>query len=176
MTHTPQMQPAVDLVQVDLGVTGMTCTSCSARVERKLNKVEGVEATVNFATESASVSYDPAKIDPGSLIEVVRNAGYDAFEVAGEPAAEDAGIDGASISEDPHEAARRREAADLKHRLTISALLTVPIVLLSMIPALQFTNWQWAVLTMTIWSSPESTAMAVTVRGFSTYWEIRSAN
>ena len=149
MTHTPQMQPAVDLVQVDLGVTGMTCTSCSARVERKLNKVEGVEATVNFATESASVSYDPAKIDPGSLIEVVRNAGYDAFEVAGEPAAEDAGIDGASISEDPHEAARRREAADLKHRLTISALLTVPIVLLSMIPALQFTNWQWAVLTMT---------------------------
>ncbi|QGU05780.1 heavy metal translocating P-type ATPase [Corynebacterium comes] len=143
-----QTQPAVDLIKVDLGVTGMTCTSCSARVERKLNKVEGVEATVNFATESASISYDPGKVDADSLIEVVRGAGYDAFRLVDEAAAETETTEGASISEDPHEAARRREAADLKHRLIISALLTVPITLLSMIPALQFTNWQWAVLTM----------------------------
>ncbi|RSZ61445.1 cadmium-translocating P-type ATPase [Corynebacterium hylobatis] len=142
-----QTQPAVDLLKVDLGVTGMTCTACSGRVERKLNKVDGVEATVNFATESASISYDPARVGTTDLIEVVRDAGYDAFALAAEK--ETSGTEGASTSEDPHEAARRREAADLKHRLTVSALLTVPIVLLSMIPALQFTNWQWAVLTMT---------------------------
>ena len=145
-----QTQPAVDLVRLDLGVTGMTCTACSGRVERKLNKVDGVDATVNFATESAAISYDPAKVDPGALIDVVRGAGYDAFELADDlpaPAAE--GDEGASISETPHEAARRREAADLRQRLLMSAVLTVPIVLLSMIPALQFTNWQWAVLTMT---------------------------
>ena len=74
-----QTQPSVDLLQVDLGVTGMTCTSCSGRVERKLNKLDGVEATVNFATESASVSYDPTKVDADRLIETVRGAGYDAF-------------------------------------------------------------------------------------------------
>ncbi|MDO5512195.1 cation-translocating P-type ATPase [Corynebacterium sp.] len=133
---------------VDLGVTGMTCTACSGRVERKLNKVEGVEATVNFATETASISFDPDKVDRSALIEVVRGAGYDAFELAPEVPVE-ADDDGASISADPHEAARAREAADLKHRLIMSALLTVPIVALSMIPTLQFTHWQWAVLTMT---------------------------
>ncbi|MCS5480106.1 heavy metal translocating P-type ATPase [Corynebacterium sp. YIM 101645] len=143
-----QTQPAVDLLKLDLGVTGMTCTACSGRVERKLNKVDGVEATVNFATESASIAYDPAKVGTGDLIEVVRGAGYDAFTLAEEEETAPGG-EGASAGEDPHEAARRREASDLKHRLTVSALLTVPIVLLSMIPALQFTNWQWAVLTMT---------------------------
>lgn len=58
--------PATAVLELDLGVTGMTCTSCSARVERKLNKVDGVEATVNFATESAAITYDPAKADPES--------------------------------------------------------------------------------------------------------------
>jgi P-type Cu+ transporter len=142
-----QTQPAVELLKVDLGVTGMTCTACSGRVERKLNKVEGVEATVNFATESASIAYDPARIAPADLIEVVRGAGYGAFALAEEK--DTAEVGEVSPSEDPHEAARRREAADLKHRLTVSALLTIPIVLLSMVPAWQFTNWQWAVLTMT---------------------------
>ena len=148
-----QTHPATDLLQIDLGVTGMTCTSCSARVERKLNKVDGVDATVNFATESASVSYDPTKIDDKGLIDVVRGAGYDAFTVTHQDAAAEEGDEGASTStgtgKSPQDAARAREAADLKHRVTVSALLTVPIVLLSMIPALQFTNWQWAVLTMT---------------------------
>ncbi|MBX8995179.1 cadmium-translocating P-type ATPase [Corynebacterium testudinoris] len=145
--------PATDVLELDLGVTGMTCTSCSARVERKLNKVDGVEATVNFATESAAITYDPAKADPEKLIDVVRGAGYDAFELTppeAEPAAgpTDGGAGGASISMSPQEAAREREAADLKKRLIGSAILTVPIVALSMIPALQFTNWQWAVLAM----------------------------
>ena len=148
-----QTEPAVDLVRLDLGVTGMTCTACSGRVERKLNKVDGVDATVNFATESASISYDPTRIDPEALIEVVRGAGYDAFELADEttvgPGTSAEGDEGASAGESPHEAARRRESADLRQRLLMSAALTVPIVLLSMVPALQFTNWQWAVLTMT---------------------------
>lgn len=134
---------------LDLGVTGMTCTACSGRVERKLNKVDGVEATVNFATETASISFDPSKVDSAALIDVVRGAGYDAFELSPDVPAETADGDGASISADPHEAARAREAADLRHRLIMSAVLTVPIVALSMIPALQFTYWQWAVLTMT---------------------------
>ncbi|AGF73682.1 heavy metal translocating P-type ATPase [Corynebacterium halotolerans] len=149
-----QTQPPVDLLQIDLGVTGMTCTSCSSRVQRKLNKLDGVDASVNFATESASVRYDPGKTDPDRLIEVVRGAGYDAFAMAG---ADDAPADtgdagdvapGAGDPQDQIKAAREREADELKKRLIVSAILTVPITLLSMIPALQFTNWQWAVLTM----------------------------
>lgn len=66
------INPVADLIQVDLGVTGMTCTSCSARVERKLNKLDGVDATVNYATESATISYDPAKVEPDVLIDTVR--------------------------------------------------------------------------------------------------------
>ena len=151
----PVVDAVADLIQVDLGVTGMTCTSCSARVERKLNKLDGVDATVNFATESASISYDPTKVEVDALIGTVRGAGYDAFTLAGadddaDVATGDAGS-GAGGGSGPHdqiEAAREREAADLKHRLIVSALLTVPVVLLSMVPALQFTNWQWAVLTM----------------------------
>lgn len=150
-----QTHPEVDLIQVDLGVTGMTCTSCSGRVERKLNKIEGVDATVNYATESATISYDPARIDTGALIETVRGAGYDAFTMGGDESVEgaDAGESGDDAGggggpRDQIEAARDRETADLKHRLIISAALTVPVVLLSMIPALQFTHWQWAVLTM----------------------------
>ena len=65
--------------QIELGVSGMTCTSCSSRVQRKLNKMEGVEASVNFSTETASVEYDPALADPDALIKTIRNAGYDAF-------------------------------------------------------------------------------------------------
>ncbi len=141
---------AADLVQLDIGVTGMTCTSCSNRVERKLNKVDGAEATVNFATESASVTYDPAKVSEEDLIEVVRNAGYDAFTMAGTSAAEDVSDgEGDAAHSDRHEEARNEEAHDLKGRLIISAILGVPVTLVSMIPSLQFMNWQWAALAAT---------------------------
>ncbi|WP_312977467.1 heavy metal translocating P-type ATPase [Corynebacterium sp.] len=155
MTTTP-VEPAepVGLIDLDLGVTGMTCTSCSNRVERKLNKLDGVEATVNFATESASVRYDPAKADTGALIDTVRGAGYDAFAMAddtGDASTDGTGDAGSSGGQDSGQsrvdAARDSEAADLKKRTIISALITVPVVLVSMIPALQFENWQWAVLT-----------------------------
>ncbi|AGP29761.1 heavy metal translocating P-type ATPase [Corynebacterium terpenotabidum] len=148
----------VDLVQLDLGVTGMTCTSCSARIERKLNRMDGVDATVNFATESAKVDYDPAKTDPGAVIQTVRNTGYDAFTIADTSADEsDTGTDDGDAASSPKvdvvgqarvDAARDAEAADLLHRTIISAVLAFPVVLVSMVPALQFDNWQWAALTM----------------------------
>ncbi|MEJ6550143.1 heavy metal translocating P-type ATPase [Corynebacterium sp. USCH3] len=152
MTTPVEPADATDLIALDLGVTGMTCTSCSNRVERKLNKLDGVEATVNFATESASVRYDPAKADADALIDTVRGAGYDAFTMAGdlEETTDDAQVaDGGTgdSGQSRVDAARDSEAADLKKRTIISALITVPVVLLSMIPALQFDNWQWAVLT-----------------------------
>ena len=166
-----QTHPAADLIQLDLGVTGMTCTSCSNRVERKLNKLDGVDATVNFATESASMSYDPSKVDTGTLISTVQGAGYDAFAMAAQQdapaptsdgdgtgsdggtgsgangAGSGAGGDAAASGQAQIDAARDAEASDLKKRTIISALITVPVVLVSMIPALQFTFWQWAVLT-----------------------------
>lgn len=145
-----QTQPSVDLLQVDLGVTGMTCTSCSGRVERKLNKLDGVEATVNFATESASVSYDPTKVDADRLIETVRGAGYDAFTMGDQHAsAVDSGPEeDTEVVGDRHEQAREAEATDLKSRLIGSTILSVPVVAISMIPSLQFMNWQWALLVM----------------------------
>lgn len=134
------------LISVDLGVTGMTCTSCSGRVERKLNKVPGAQATVNFATETANVRYDPASVKIPQLIDVVRGAGYDAFEItpdsptpdndAGPELSEASGTDATSAARDAH-------AADLRKRLIISAVLSVPVLALSMIPQLQFNNWQW---------------------------------
>lgn len=122
-----------------LGITGMTCTSCSSRVERKLNKLDNVEATVNFATESASVSYDPATTTPADLIDVVEGAGYGAFTMDGE------GEEPASTSED----ARESEASDILQRTLLSAALSLPVMLLSMVPALQFQHWQWACLMLT---------------------------
>lgn len=134
------------LLHVNLGVTGMTCTSCSSRVERKLNKLDGAEATVNFATESASVSYDPEKLSPADLIQTVENTGYGAFQMGNSDTSDStADAEGETSAVD---AAREREADELKRRLIISAILAVPVMLISMIPALQFMHWQWAVLTM----------------------------
>lgn len=134
------------LLHVDLGVTGMTCTSCSSRVERKLNKLDGAEATVNFATESASVSYDPEKLSPADLIQTVENTGYGAFEMGNSDTSDStADAEGETSAVDT---AREREADELKRRLIISAILAVPVMLISMIPVLQFMYWQWAVLTM----------------------------
>ncbi len=124
------------LHHIDLGVTGMTCTSCSSRVERKLNKVDGVEATVNFATEEASVSYDPTTTSVEDLIKVIENAGYGAFSMSGDNEPNGAGDEG--------ESARDAQTDDLLRRTLISGALSLPVMLVSMIPALQFTNWQWA--------------------------------
>ncbi len=124
--------------QIELGVTGMTCTSCSSRVQRKLNKLDDVTAAVNYSTETATVDYDPATTTPEQLIDVVRTAGYDAF-VMGK--AQD---EAASISE-----ARDEEADSLKRTTIWAALLSLPVMVLSMVPALQFPNWEWAAFTAT---------------------------
>lgn len=115
---------------LDLGVTGMTCTSCSSRVERKLNKLEGVSASVNFATEAAAIEYDSQTVSPQELISVVEGAGYGAFDMA------------AAKTEEPE--AEKSSDGGLLRRTVISGALSLPLMVVSMWPALQFPNWQWA--------------------------------
>ena len=119
--------------RVDLAIDGMTCASCAARIEKRLNKLDGVTATVNYATEQARVEY-PADIDPQQLVAEVEAAGYGAHL----PSAP--GDQAADAAVDPTRA--------LRDRLLICIALTVPVLAMSMIPALQFDNWQWLSLTL----------------------------
>ncbi|MGW1723023.1 heavy metal translocating P-type ATPase [Streptomyces sp. NPDC002306] len=122
--------------EVELIVGGMTCAACAARVEKKLNRMDGVTATVNYATEKAKVTY-PAGIRVADLIATVVKTGYTAEEPA------------PPRPEPPEQApAADPELAALRHRLLVSAALAVPVVLLSMVPAWQFDNWQWLSLTL----------------------------
>ena len=121
---------------VELAIGGMTCASCASRIEKKLNRVGGVTAVVNFATETASVTYPPA-VTADDLISVVEKTGYTA-RVPAERQAE--------VAEAAQ--AAQHEADSLRIRLLVSLALTIPVVLLAMIPALQFRNWQWASLTL----------------------------
>ncbi|RSN54188.1 heavy metal translocating P-type ATPase [Amycolatopsis sp. WAC 04182] len=121
--------------EVELAITGMTCASCAMRIERKLNKLDGVTATVNYATEKAKVSY-PAGIEPRQLVEQVEAAGYSAAL----PAVEKEETVGQDTAVDP--------IAPLRQRLIGSAVLSVPVIVLAMVPALQFTYWQWISLTL----------------------------
>ncbi|MFE7270003.1 heavy metal translocating P-type ATPase [Streptomyces sp. NPDC057623] len=128
---------------VELLIGGMTCASCAARVEKKLNRMDGVTATVNYATEKAKVSY-PAGIQVADLIATVEKTGYTAAEPAPpEPARQDP-QEATKAPEDPEDP----DPTGYRRRLTVSALLTAPVILLSMIPALQFDNWQWLALTL----------------------------
>ncbi|WP_022901070.1 heavy metal translocating P-type ATPase [Humibacter albus] len=122
--------------RVELEIGGMTCASCATRIEKKLNRLDGVAATVNFATEKATASV-PAGYDPAALIAEVEKAGYTATMPA--PEAEPK----ASGNEDVDP-----ELTALRTRLLVSIALTVPVVALAMIPVLQFTYWQWASLTL----------------------------
>nr|WP_084377731.1 heavy metal translocating P-type ATPase [Mycolicibacterium novocastrense] len=124
---------------VELSIGGMTCASCAARVEKKLNKLDGISASVNYATEKAKVTYR-GSIDIAQLIAAVAAAGYTA---AAPPPSVAAGGEDVETT-----AAESDEAASLRTRLLISLVLTVPVVVLSMIPPLQFTNWQWLALTL----------------------------
>lgn len=122
---------------VELDITGMTCASCANRIERKLGKLPGVTATVNYATEQAQVEVaGPDAADTAALIAAVEAAGYGATVHA--PAAPE--VDGDVPPADP--------TAALRQRLVVSAVLAVPVVLLSMVPVLQFPNWQWAALAL----------------------------
>ncbi|WP_461166801.1 heavy metal translocating P-type ATPase [Tsukamurella serpentis] len=118
---------------IELSIEGMTCASCANRIERKLNDLGGVTATVNYATEKASV-HVPAGYDPDRLIAEVRSAGY----AAALPGDRDHTAD----ADDAHGLASPRR------RLLVSAALTLPVIALAMIPAAQFTYWQWVSLAL----------------------------
>ncbi|WP_416062789.1 heavy metal translocating P-type ATPase [Rhodococcus indonesiensis] len=122
--------------EVELSIGGMTCASCAARIEKKLNRMDGVTASVNYATEKAKVAYAEG-VAPDDLVATVEATGYTAALPA--PARDE---------ETTEAAPEPDEAAAWRQRLTVSAVLTVPVVLLSMIPALQFDNWQWLTLTL----------------------------
>ncbi|WP_280487448.1 heavy metal translocating P-type ATPase, partial [Nocardia farcinica] len=127
-------QPVAGRIELEIG--GMTCASCANRIEKKLNKLDGVTATVNYATEKARVDFT-GDIAPEDLIATVEAAGYTAALPAptttGEP-------ESARVEADP--------TAALRTRLLVSAVLTVPVIAMAMVPALQFTNWQWLSLTL----------------------------
>jgi Cu+-exporting ATPase len=134
-TH-PAQAVATGGGQVELTIGGMTCASCAMRIEKKLNKLDGVTATVNYATEKAKVSY--TGVTPEQLVATVEQAGYTAKLPAPPRPAGTAPAE--SVDSDP--------VASLRQRLLISAVLTIPVVAMAMIPALQFTNWQWLSLTL----------------------------
>ncbi|MEU5457913.1 heavy metal translocating P-type ATPase, partial [Streptomyces globisporus] len=204
MASTAAPFPAADASEAELMIGGMTCASCAARVEKKLNRMEGVTATVNYATEKARVTFGEG-LELGDLVATVEKTGYTARPVAqppvpppapapegtreappgpaeftpepapaptpefmsesaseptGQPAPEStAELTSPSASESapdptPDSVARDIEAeqeaslAALRQRLAVSAVLATPVVLLAMIPALQFDSWQWLSLTL----------------------------
>ncbi|MFE6982261.1 heavy metal translocating P-type ATPase [Streptomyces griseus] len=167
--------PAADASEAELMIGGMTCASCAARVEKKLNRMDGVTATVNYATEKARVTFGEG-LELGDLVATVEKTGYTARPVtrperkapaAAVPAAEATPAPNAEAKAEAEAEAETRpepepeaEAAQdgvaepdastdsLRQRLVVSAVLAVPVVLLAMIPALQFDYWQWLSLTL----------------------------
>jgi Cu+-exporting ATPase len=119
-------------VRIVLPVEGMTCASCSARVGRALTKLDGVEsANVNFATHRAAVSYDPSRVDPEALRTAVERVGY-------------------AVPEVPDDAAmHERRRVRLRRQLAVAITLTIPVLLISMVPAFMFDGWQWVALALT---------------------------
>src|SRR3954466_16302709 len=129
-----------DTHEVDLTIGGMTCSSCAARIQKRLNKLDGVSAAGNFATEQARVTA-PADVDPETLIAEVEAAGYTASLPRGHHGA--GGHEEHGGADDP-----AAHVEVLRERLLITSALTVPVVAMSMIPALQFEHWQWLALTL----------------------------
>ncbi len=133
--------------RIELEIGGMTCTSCAARVEKKLNKLDGVDASVNYATELASVVYDPSHVALEELVRTVEATGY----TAALPNAE-------SEREDP--------MGPLRRRLEVAAVLTVPLVLVAMVGPLQFRGWEWVAFALATpvvfwagWPFPQAAAL-----------------
>ncbi|MEU0152661.1 heavy metal translocating P-type ATPase [Micromonospora fulviviridis] len=135
MTSTAKSLPvAPNMIELTIG--GMTCASCAARIEKKLNRMDGVEATVNYATEKASVRYAD-EVTPDDLIATVEKTGYTAV-VPPPPSQVGAGATAEPVD----------ELHGLRTRLWVSVILTVPVIVLAMVPAWQFDYWQWLSLTL----------------------------
>ena len=125
--------------QIQLDIGGMTCASCAARIEKKLNRMDGVTASVNYATEKAKVTFADT-VTADDLISQIEATGYTAR--LPRPAATSSD---ATVGED---ASVEDSTASLRQRLIISAVLAVPVIVFAMIPALQFDGWQWLSLTL----------------------------
>jgi Cu+-exporting ATPase len=136
--------------RVRLDLEGMTCASCATRIEKKLNKLEGVEATVNYASDQAAVTFDPGLVTVDDLLATVEAAGYHAC-------LEDAGASG------------RDDVAPVRRRLLLAAVLSAPLVVISMVMPLQFAGWEWVALALStpvvLWAGwPFHRAAAVNAR------------
>ncbi|MEE1930333.1 heavy metal translocating P-type ATPase [Streptomyces sp. TRM 70351] len=132
--------------EVELAIGGMTCASCAARIQKKLNRMDGVEATVNYATEKAKVTYRD-DVDVADLVATVEATGYTAAPPPPPPAPDDTPRDGtapgAGTTPGPD-----AELLTLRQRLTTAVVLAAPVIVLAMVPAWQFTYWQWLSLTL----------------------------
>ncbi|MFE5854825.1 heavy metal translocating P-type ATPase [Streptomyces sp. NPDC056500] len=138
MAHTATHQ------EVELAIGGMTCASCAARIEKKLNRMEGVEATVNYATEKAKVTF-AGEISVQDLIGTVEATGYSAKQPKPAPTHGTTGGPGDGDQEDEGE---DRELVTLRQRMITAVTLSIPVIAMAMIPALQFQYWQWLSLTL----------------------------
>lgn len=166
-TARPEVPRDLPVATVDLAVEGMTCASCVARVEKRLGRLPGVTATVNLPLESAHVEIrvpdDGSPADEAALVEAVRQAGYDA-RVTGHARHDAHAVDpvehalsGHSMGEghdmDPGadmSAPTPDRGADLRRRLVVATVLSVPVLVLSMVPATQFRGWQWVVAALAL--------------------------
>ena len=143
--------------KVEIEIPDMNCASCVAKVEKKLNQVEGAEATVNFATKKAAVEFDPGLADELDLKTAVEAAGYTPVIAGSETGAQSGHTGGDDQGEghgagDTHDHMAHQVASlqSLKARLVVCAVLTVPLVLITMVPGLQFDYWQWVALALTV--------------------------
>jgi Cu+-exporting ATPase len=145
--HAAAFPDATAMTHLDLSVTGMTCAACAARIEKKLNRLDGVTATVNYATEKATVTFDPTVVEPTMLVETVESIGYGALlPETRTSSAQTSATDGDLT---PAERAGHEREVDLRQRLIGSAVLGTPVLVLSMVPALQFEYWQWLAFALT---------------------------
>jgi len=128
--------------EVELAIGGMTCASCAARIEKKLNRMDGVTATVNFATEKAKITYSADEVGVEDLIATVEATGYTATPPAPERSESDGTGEQAGAAEGDD------ELRPLRQRLITSVALAVPVIAMAMVPALQFDYWQWLSLTL----------------------------
>ncbi|MDG9681169.1 heavy metal translocating P-type ATPase [Streptomyces sp. DH18] len=147
-TATTAAGPGADTAAVELAIGGMTCASCAARIEKKLNRMDGVEATVNYATEKAKVTYLGADVSVEDLIATVEATGYTARPPeppASTPSPGSNGTDTAGAGAESEDDG----LTSLRQRLITAVLLAVPVIAMAMVPALQFDYWQWLSLTLT---------------------------